>query len=85
VQSRFGGAEGDADGSRDLWQRHPQVVVQDDHRPVTRRQACERLVEHDAIGERTGRVGHGGFVSRLELDLEDAPASTPGEIECRVD
>ena len=56
MQSRLGGSERDAQGRRDLGQRHPQEVVQDDDARHPRVEAPERRVEQVAIGDGGGRV-----------------------------
>ena len=78
-------AQGDAEGRRHVGQRHPQQVVQRDDRAVPGIQAPEGEVHELPVGQRAGMVDGGGGVDGVQLDLDRAPASAPGEIEAGVD
>ena len=57
MQPRLDRADRDAQGRRDLGQRHPQEVVQDDDRSRPLVEVAEHLVDLVPIGERAGHVG----------------------------
>ena len=85
MESRLDRAHRDAQGRRDLGQRHPKEVMQDDDRTAVGVEVPHRGVHDLPVGEGQSRIeGHRG-VDRLELDLDDSPASSPGEIEAGID
>ena len=51
------GPDGNAKGLRDLRQRIPQVVMEDDDGAVLRRQPAEGVLEGFAIGDGARRIG----------------------------
>src|SRR6478752_5502590 len=59
------GPNGDAKGGRDLRQRVPEVVVEDDDRSLPRRQLAEGMVEVVSRGDGARHIRRGGKV-RLE-------------------
>ena len=85
VQAGLGGAQRDADGSRDFGQRHAEEVVQDDDRAMPRIEARECPLEHVAIGELAGQVGRGRHVDGCQLDLDDATSTSPHLVETGID
>ena len=85
MEPRLDRADGDAEGRRDLGQRQPQEVVQDDDRAAGLVEPPHRGVDELAVGERTGHVGRRRHVDRRELDLDRAPSSTARLVEARVD
>ena len=78
------GPDRDSKGCRHLGQRHPQEVVQCDHRAMVRVEATERPMDLLAVGERARRVGRGGGVQWAELDLERTSATTAHKVEAGV-
>ena len=62
----------DRQGSRHLWQRHPQQVVQRDDRAMAGIQVPERLVHHLAVGQGAREVGRHRRVDGRDLDLDGA-------------
>ena len=56
------GPNGDAQGCRDLRQRIPEVVVEDDDRPLFRRQLAEGVIEVVSCGDGARHIRRGGKV-----------------------
>jgi hypothetical protein len=78
VQSRFGGADRDAQDGRRFRQRHPEEEVQDDDRSPGRVEVPKRLVDELTVGQVGGDVVVARRMDRRKLDL-DRPASPPTE------
>ena len=70
MEPRLHGADGDAQGRRDIRQRQPQEVVQDDDRTAGVVQPLHRGIDELAVGDRAGHVGDRRHVDRRELDLD---------------
>ncbi len=84
MEPRLDRPDRDAERRRDVGQRHPEVVVQDDDRPSAGVETAQGRVDELAVGERAGHVDDVGHVDRVELDLDDAPASMAGDVETGI-
>ena len=60
VQSGAGRARGDAEELGDLHERQPEVVVQDEDRPLLDREPAERPLQFVAVGDGGSAVRGGG-------------------------
>jgi hypothetical protein len=81
MEAGFGGADRDAQRRRDLWQGHPEVVMQDNDGTPLRIESAERCVKEIAIGDNRRDVRGWRSIERRKLDLDRAPASTPDRID----
>ena len=79
----LGGPERDAEGRGHVGQRQPEVVVQDDDRPLFGRQAPKRHVEQVAVGDGRRDVGDRRSVDRRQFDLDGPPARDAAGRRCR--
>ena len=64
MQPRFDGPDGNSQGRRDVGQRHPQEVVENDDRPPVRVQVLERPVDEVTVGEPAGLIGDRRCIER---------------------
>ena len=84
MQARLDGPDRDAQGRRDVGQRQPEVVVQDDDRAARLVEPPEDVVDELAIGDaRRSRPAAPGAWSGRELDLDDAGVGDGAPGRCR--
>ena len=85
MQPRLDRPDRDAEGRRDLGQRQPQEVVQDDDRATALVEVPEHSIDLVPIGECAGHVGHDRRVDGRELDLDGAPSPAAGLVDAGID
>ena len=85
MQPRLDRPDRDAEGRRDLGQRHPQEVVQDDDRATALVQVAKHPVDLVAIGERAGHVRRERRVDGRQLDLDRPPSPAAGLVDAGID
>ena len=72
VQSRSGRARGDLQHLGDLHERQPEVVVQDEDRPLVDREPAERPLQFVAVGD-----GGAAVRGRRPIDGQDPDVRRP--------
>ena len=77
MQPRPEGGDGDLEDVRRLGVPHAEVVMEDDHDPLLRRQALEASVELVTHGHGALGVGRRRLQRRVEGELDDRPLSAP--------
>ena len=85
MQAGFDRADGNAQGRRDIRQRHPKEGVQDDDRPSPLVEPPHCGIDDLAIGQGARDVADGRPIDRVEFDLDDPSAPTAPKIEASVD
>ena len=68
MQARSGRPRGDLQQLGDLHERQPEVVVQDEDRPLLDRELAERPLQFVAVGEGVARVRRRGPVHGQHAD-----------------
>ncbi len=77
MQSRSGGTGRDAEHLGDLHERQPEVVVQDEDRPLIDREPAEGPLQFVAVGDGVGVVR-----GRWPVDGQDPDVRRPRRARC---
>jgi hypothetical protein len=85
MEPRLDRADRDPKGRRDVGQRHPQEVVQDNDRALSFVEVPKHPFDDIAIGESAGRVGDGRVMVKRDLDFDRTPSPAPRLIQAGVD
>lgn len=85
MHAGLGRAQRDAQGFCKLGRSQPEVVVQYEDCALIHAETSESAIQLIAIGKRTPDVGWACPVDAQQLDLDGVPASTPGDVDARVD
>src|SRR3954469_14922618 len=78
-------SERDREGRRDVGQRQPDEVVQDDDRPALLVELGEDDVDELPIGVSNRAVRQGRLMKRRELDLDHPAAPLASQVETGID
>ncbi len=85
VMSGFGRSDRDAEGPRNLGQRQPEVVVQDDDGALFGMQARERQVKQFSVCDERCYVGYRRSVDRQKLDFDRSSPPTSQDVDAGAD